>query len=114
MGTPTPGSNAGPEGVVPGAPASCGRGVSVARHSEPLPVVETHNPAKRWGSTVALDAIDLAVEAGSGAPTAPARITAVRVLATLLRPDSGSALVRGYDVAREPGRVGELIGVTGQ
>ncbi|HEY3003499.1 MAG TPA: ATP-binding cassette domain-containing protein, partial [Kribbellaceae bacterium] len=38
----------------------------------------------------------------------------VRILGTLLRPDAGRALVGGYDVVREPAKVRELIGLTGQ
>src|SRR5204863_407660 len=42
------------------------------------------------------------------------KTTAVRVLATLVAPDAGSASVCGYDVASEPRRVRERIGLTGQ
>ncbi|MGI3781993.1 MAG: ATP-binding cassette domain-containing protein, partial [Janthinobacterium lividum] len=42
------------------------------------------------------------------------KTTAVRVLATLLRPDSGSARVAGHDVLTDPGRVRASIGLTGQ
>src|SRR6266545_211616 len=42
------------------------------------------------------------------------KTTAVRILATLVRPDAGSARVGGYDVVRQADRVRGLIGLTGQ
>jgi oleandomycin transport system ATP-binding protein len=47
-------------------------------------------------------------------PNGAGKTTAVRILATLLQADSGTAFVAGRDVAAEPGRVRELIGLTGQ
>ncbi len=46
--------------------------------------------------------------------TAPGKTTAIRMLATLLRPDGGSAHIFGHDVVREAHIVRQLIGVTGQ
>ena len=45
---------------------------------------------------------------------APARPPAIRMLATLLRPDGGSARIFGHDIVREAHIVRQLIGVTGQ
>jgi ABC-type multidrug transport system ATPase subunit len=47
-------------------------------------------------------------------PTAPGKTTAIRILATLLRPDAGHAWVGGYDVVRQPQQVRRLLGLTGQ
>jgi oleandomycin transport system ATP-binding protein len=73
---------------------------------------------KRYGSTNALDGVDLSVPTGTVlgvlGPNGAGKTTAVRVLATLLRPDAGRATVGGYDVVREAPRVRELIGLTGQ
>ena len=73
---------------------------------------------KRFGTTVALDGVDLAAERGRVlgvlGPNGAGKTTAVRVLATLLRPDAGSARVLGVDVLAEPARVRRLIGLTGQ
>ncbi|MFF5205878.1 ATP-binding cassette domain-containing protein [Streptosporangium sp. NPDC000396] len=73
---------------------------------------------KRYGGTVALDGIDLEVPAGKVVgvlgPNGAGKTTTVRILATLLRPDSGRATVGGYDVVRDPVRVRSLIGLTGQ
>src|SRR5271169_5267148 len=47
-------------------------------------------------------------------PNGAGKTTVVRMLATLLRPDAGTGLVCGADVVRQPERVRELIGLTGQ
>ncbi|MGW1346868.1 ATP-binding cassette domain-containing protein [Kribbella sp. NPDC002412] len=73
---------------------------------------------KRFGETVALAGVDLAVPTGSVlgllGPNGAGKTTAVRALATLLRPDEGRATVGGYDVLREAHQVRRLIGLTGQ
>jgi ABC-2 type transport system ATP-binding protein len=73
---------------------------------------------KRYGDTVALDGLDLAVPAGTVCgllgPNGAGKTTAVRILATLLRPDAGRAVVAGFDVAREPAQVRRRIGLTVQ
>ncbi|MGH3612960.1 MAG: ATP-binding cassette domain-containing protein [Pseudonocardia sp.] len=74
--------------------------------------------AKRFGETVALDAVDLAVPTGTVfgllGPNGAGKTTAVRILSTLLRPDAGHASVGGYDVLTQPHQVRQLIGLTGQ
>ncbi|MEU2347979.1 ATP-binding cassette domain-containing protein [Modestobacter sp. NPDC049651] len=71
-----------------------------------------------YGSTRALAGVDLSAPAGTVlgvlGPNGAGKTTAVRVLATLLRADAGTARICGHDVAREPQRVRELIGLTGQ
>src|SRR5437762_5363721 len=73
---------------------------------------------KRYGETTALAGIDLAVRTGSVfgllGPNGAGKTTTVRVLATLVRPDAGRALVGGHDVVRYAHRVRRLIGLTGQ
>jgi oleandomycin transport system ATP-binding protein len=73
---------------------------------------------KRFGATQALDGVDL--HAGQGSvlgvlgPNGAGKTTAVRILATLIQADEGTAVVNGHDVAREPAKVRESIGLTGQ
>jgi oleandomycin transport system ATP-binding protein len=82
------------------------------------PIVEAVGLHKRFGSTLALRGIDLAIRQGTIygllGPNGAGKTTAVRILATLLRPDGGVARVGGFDVTREPEKVRPLIGLTGQ
>jgi daunorubicin resistance ABC transporter ATP-binding subunit len=78
----------------------------------------TEGLVRSFGDTVALAGVDLEVAEGSVlgllGPNGAGKTTLVRVLATLLRPDAGRAEVFARDVVREPARVRELIGLTGQ
>src|SRR4029450_2700077 len=81
-------------------------------------MIEAQGLAKRFGSTVALDGLDLRVPAGAIlgvlGPNGDGKTTAVRILTTLTVPDDGSARVAGYDVVREAGAARRHIGVTAQ
>jgi oleandomycin transport system ATP-binding protein len=80
--------------------------------------IQAEGLTKRFGNTVAVDGVDLAAQPGTIVgllgPNGAGKTTVVRMLATLVRPDAGSMLVGGFDVRREPARVRELIGLTGQ
>jgi len=71
--------------------------------------IYTEALAKRYGKTTALAGLDLAVPPGMVqgvlGPNGAGKTTLVRILATLLRPDAGRALVGGFDVARQPDKV---------
>lgn len=73
---------------------------------------------KSFGTTRALDGLDLRVPAGTVygllGPNGAGKSTAIRVLATLLRPDAGSARVFGHDTVRDAARVRSRIALTGQ
>ncbi|CAN5739030.1 daunorubicin resistance protein DrrA family ABC transporter ATP-binding protein [soil metagenome] len=66
----------------------------------------------------ALDGLDLTVEEGTVlgllGPNGAGKTTTVRILATLLHPDSGSARVGGYDVVKQAEQVRGMIGLSGQ
>jgi ABC-2 type transport system ATP-binding protein len=72
----------------------------------------------RSGEVRALDGLDLTVAEGSVlgllGPNGAGKTTTVRILATLLRPDGGSATVAGFDVVRQADQVRSVIGLSGQ
>ena len=83
-----------------------------------MPVVVAEGLQKNFGTTKALLGLDLSIEAGTVlgvlGPNGAGKTTAVRILSTLLRPDGGRAFIDGIDVVREPRRVRNRIGLTGQ
>jgi ABC-2 type transport system ATP-binding protein len=83
-----------------------------------VPAIEAEGLVKTYGTTRALAGFDLAVPAGSVygllGPNGAGKTTAVRVFATLLRPDGGRARVLGRDVTNEAAEVRRRIGLTGQ
>jgi ABC-2 type transport system ATP-binding protein len=85
--------------------------------SAPL-AVEATGLAKSFGTTRAVDGVDLAVPAGAVyavlGPNGAGKTTTIRMLATLLRPDAGRALVLGHDVVAESDAVRSLVSLTGQ
>jgi oleandomycin transport system ATP-binding protein len=80
--------------------------------------IEAEGLTKRFGTTQALDGVNLAAREGTVlgvlGPNGAGKTTAVRILATLLRPDSGRATVAGYDVVRDASKVRRIVGLTGQ
>ena len=81
-------------------------------------VIEAEGLTKRFGTTKALDGVDLAAKAGTVlgvlGPNGAGKTTAVRILATLLRADSGHATIAGYDIVKDAHKVRQTIGLTGQ
>ncbi|MGW2562487.1 ATP-binding cassette domain-containing protein [Streptomyces sp. NPDC001514] len=73
---------------------------------------------KTFGDVRALDGVDLDVPEGTVlgllGPNGAGKTTAVRVLTTLLQPDSGKAVVAGIDVLKHPNEVRRSIGLSGQ
>src|SRR4029453_12306459 len=80
--------------------------------------VEVAGLHKRFGSVRALQGVDLTVARGTICgllgPNGAGKTSVVRILATLLRPDAGTARVGGFDVTRQPDKVRPLLGLTGQ
>jgi ABC-2 type transport system ATP-binding protein len=80
--------------------------------------IEATGLVKSFGETRAVDGVDLAVRTGSVygvlGPNGAGKTTTIRMLATLLRPDAGSARVLGHDIVREADAVRELVSLTGQ
>ncbi|MCX4515715.1 ATP-binding cassette domain-containing protein [Streptomyces sp. NBC_01619] len=73
---------------------------------------------KTFGDVRALDGVDLDVPEGTVlgllGPNGAGKTTTVRVLTTLLQPDSGTAVVAGVDVLKHPNEVRRSIGLSGQ
>ena len=82
------------------------------------PAIETEGLTKRFGEFMAVADLDLRVETGTVVsllgPNGAGKTTTVRMLATLLRPDAGSARVGGHDVVHDAAVVRALISLTGQ
>ena len=80
--------------------------------------IEANNLVKKYGEVTALDGLSLQVEEGTVfgllGPNGAGKTTAVRVLTTLLTPDSGSATVAGVDVINDPEHAREIMGLSGQ
>ncbi len=86
--------------------------------SSSQPAVRVDGVVKRFGSTTALAGVDLVVPEGMVfgllGPNGAGKTTLIRILATLLPPDSGRAELLGHDVVGESATVRELLALTGQ
>jgi ABC-2 type transport system ATP-binding protein len=80
--------------------------------------IEANGLAKSFGDTQAVDGVDLAVRAGSVygvlGPNGAGKTTTIRMLATLIRPDAGSARVLGHDIVDDSDEVRGVVSLTGQ
>src|ERR687891_2932380 len=88
------------------------------RMTESPLAIEATGLVKVFGDTRAVDGVDLAVRSGSVygvlGPNGAGKTTTIRMLATLLHPDGGSAQVLGHDIVREADAVRGLVSLTGQ
>jgi ABC-2 type transport system ATP-binding protein len=82
------------------------------------PAIEISGLAKSFKGTRAVDGIDLGIARGSVfgllGPNGAGKTTTIRMLATLLKPDSGTARVLGHDVVSEAATVRSKVSLTGQ
>lgn len=82
------------------------------------PIVRVEGITKSFGDVKALRGVDLAIQPGTVfgllGPNGAGKTTLVRVLTTLLKPDSGTATIAGYDVVRDARRLRTVIGLAGQ
>jgi ABC-2 type transport system ATP-binding protein len=106
--TTVPTEHRGPAGIPGGAPP-------VARADL---AIEASGLVKVFGETRAVDGLDLAVPTGGVygvlGPNGAGKTTTIRILATLLRPDGGSARVLGHDVVHEADALRSRVSLTGQ
>lgn len=82
------------------------------------PIVSAGEVVKTFGDIVALDGVSLEFDEGIVyallGPNGAGKTTIIRVLTTLLRPDSGTASVAGIDVLADPKAARERLGLAGQ
>jgi ABC-2 type transport system ATP-binding protein len=80
--------------------------------------IEASGLVKLFGETRAVDGVDLAVKTGTVygvlGPNGAGKTTAIRMLATLISPDAGTARVFGHDIVREAEAVRSRVSLTGQ
>ena len=80
--------------------------------------IEAEGLVKSFGDTKAVDGVDLSVRKGAVygmlGPNGAGKTTTIRMLATLLRPDAGSARVLGHDIVTEADAVRGVVSLTGQ
>lgn len=83
-----------------------------------MSAIEAEGLTRRYGERTVVDGVDLLVDPGRVhallGPNGSGKTTTVRMLATLLRPDSGAARVAGYDTVRDTEEVRRRIGLVGQ
>ena len=80
--------------------------------------IEATGLVKSFGSTRAVDGVDLRVRSGTVygvlGPNGAGKTTTIRMLATLIRPDAGTARVLGHDIVADADAVRGLVSLTGQ
>jgi len=83
-----------------------------------VPVIETNNLTKRFGTLVAVDHVSFSVEEGEIfgflGPNGAGKTTTINMLTTLLNPSEGSAKVDGFDVEKQDDKVREIVGLVPQ
>jgi ABC-2 type transport system ATP-binding protein len=83
-----------------------------------MDAIEARSLSKAYANTPALAGLDIVVPTGTVlamlGPNGAGKTTAVRILATLLMADRGTARVAGFDVRTQPNEVRERIALTGQ
>jgi ABC-2 type transport system ATP-binding protein len=89
----------------------------VTQQSPPL-AIEASGLVKSFGDTRAVNGVDLAVRSGTVygvlGPNGAGKTTTIRMLATLIKPDAGSARVLGHDIVADADAVRGLVSLTGQ
>jgi ABC-2 type transport system ATP-binding protein len=80
--------------------------------------IEVRGICKTFGTTRALIDVDLVADTGRVfallGPNGAGKTTLVRILTTLLRPDTGTAKVAGFDVVDDAAKLRHMVGLTGQ
>ncbi len=82
------------------------------------PIIQIKDLTKRFGNLAAVDHLNLEIEEGEIlgllGPNGAGKTTAILMLATVIRPTDGTALVGGYDIRKNPDKVRGLLGMAFQ
>ena len=82
------------------------------------PIIRIENLTKKFGNLAAVDSLNLEVEEGEIlgllGPNGAGKTTAILMIATVIRPTEGTALVGGYDIRKNPDKVRGLLGIVFQ
>jgi ABC-2 type transport system ATP-binding protein len=83
-----------------------------------MPIIEIKNLTKKYNGLVAVDSLNLEVQEGEIfgllGPNGAGKTTTLMMLTTLVKPTSGTALVGGFDIVKNPGDVRRSIGIVFQ
>jgi ABC-2 type transport system ATP-binding protein len=83
-----------------------------------MPIIETKNLTKKYHNLTAVDKLNLQIEEGEIfgllGPNGAGKSTTLMMLATLVKPTSGTAKVNGFDIVKNPGKVRKSIGMVFQ
>jgi len=81
-------------------------------------IISVNNVYKKFGKNIALSGVSFAAEKGKVlgllGPNGAGKTTLIKILTTLLTPDSGNATVAGYDVVKDAAKLRTVIGLAGQ
>jgi len=82
------------------------------------PIIQMQNLTKTFGKLTAVDHLDLEIQEGEIlgllGPNGAGKTTAILLLATVIKPTEGTALVAGYDVRKNPDKVRSFLGIAFQ
>jgi ABC-2 type transport system ATP-binding protein len=82
------------------------------------PIIQIQNLTKKFGDLAAVDHLDLEIEEGEIlgllGPNGAGKTTAILMLATVIKPTEGTALVGGFDIRKSPDKVRGLLGIAFQ
>jgi len=82
------------------------------------PIIQFQNLTKKFGDLAAVDHLDLEIEEGEIlgllGPNGAGKTTAILMLATVIKPTEGTALVGGFDIRKSPDKVRGLLGIAFQ
>lgn len=92
--------------------------MNIAAKSQSDIAIKATGLVKLFGKNRAVDGVDLIVKTGTVhgflGPNGAGKTTTIRMLATLLSPDSGAATVLGYDIVEDSDKVRSRMSLTGQ